>query len=106
MTQEEMNVKLTQVDERSKSNTHRLDGLEGQVAAVNRLAVSVELLVQENKHQTEALKDVKNDVQSLSGKVETIEQKPAKKWDNMAEKVVWALVAAVIAFALAKIGIA
>ena len=105
MTQDEMNVKLTQVDERSKSNTHRLDTMEREVAAVNRLAVSVELLVQENKHQTEALKDVKTDVQSLSGKVEAIEQKPAKKWEDMAGKVLWALVAAVLAFALAKIGL-
>ena len=105
MNPDEMAVKLTQLDERSKSNTHRLDAMEGQITAVNKLATSVELLVQENKHQTEALKEVKDDVTSLTGKVEAIEQKPGKKWESIAEKVLWALVAAVIGFALAHIGL-
>lgn len=106
MTQEDMAAKLAEVDQRSKSNTHRINELSGQIEAVNKLAVSVELLVQENKHQTEAIKGVKDDVAALSGKVEDIEQKPAKKWDSMVEKVAWAVIAAVIAFALARIGLA
>lgn len=106
MTQEEVAAKLVEVEQRSKSNTHRINELSGQIEAVNKLAVSVELLVQENKHQTEAIKEVKTDVQSLSGKVEAIEQKPAKKWDSIGEKVLWALIAAVIGFALAELGIA
>lgn len=105
MNPDEMALKLTQVDERSKSNTHRIDGLEGQIIAVNELATSVKLLVQENKHQTEAIKEVKADVQTLNGKVEAIEQKPAKKWDGLVEKVVWALVAAAITFILTRIGL-
>ena len=105
MTPEEMS-RLTAVEERSKSNTHRINELSGQIVAVNKLAVSVELLVQENKHQTEALKEVKTDVRQLSGKVEAIEQKPAKKWDSIGEKVLWALIAAVIGFALAELGLA
>ena len=105
MTPEEAS-RLTAVEERSKSNTHRINELSGQIEAVNKLAVSVELLVQENKHQTEALKEVKTDVQQLSGKVEAIEQKPAKKWDSIGEKVLWALIAAVIGFALAELGLA
>lgn len=105
MNPDEMAVKLTQVDERSKSNTHRLDALEGQITAVNKLAVSVELLVQENKHQTEAMKGIKTDVQNLSGKVEAIEQKPAKKWDSIGEKVLWVLITAVLGFALAHLGL-
>ena len=106
MNPDEMAVKLTQVEERSKSNTKRIDALTGQIEAVNKLAVSVELLVQENKHQTEALTEVKADVQTLNGKVEAIEQKPAKKWDSLGEKVLWALVAAVIGFTLAHLGLA
>lgn len=105
MTTEEMAVKITEVDARSRSNTKRLDGLEGQITAVNKLAVSVELLVQENKHQTEAMNGIKTDVQNLSGKVEAIEQKPAKKWDSIGEKVLWVLIAAVLGFALAHIGL-
>ncbi|MBQ9720323.1 MAG: hypothetical protein IJV64_06465 [Oscillospiraceae bacterium] len=105
MTPEEMS-RLTAVEERSKSNTHRINELSGQIEAVNELATSVKLLVKENEHQTEAIKGVKEDVATLSNKVETIEQKPAKKWESFGEKVLWLLAAAIIGFALAHVGLA
>ena len=97
MTQEEMAMKLTEVDQRSKSNTHRINELSGQIDAVNRLATSVEVLVQENKHQTEAIKEIKQDVANLDDKVDAIEQKPAKRWDGMVDKVIYGLVGALVA---------
>lgn len=113
MNTDEVAVKLTEIDQRSKSNSHRLDelaeninGIAGKVDALNKLAISIERLVIENQHQTEAIREVKADVSSLSGKVEAIEQRPAKKWDSLAEKVLWALVAALITFALTRIGLA
>ena len=36
-----MAVKLTEVDARSKSNTHRINELAGQIDAVNRLATEI-----------------------------------------------------------------
>ena len=106
MNQEEMAMKITEIEQRSKSNTHRLDTMEGQIDAVNRLATSVEVLVTENKHQTETIREIKVDVSGLGKKVEAIEQKPAKKWDGLMEKVLWALVAAAITFILTQIGVA
>ncbi|MBQ7144712.1 MAG: hypothetical protein IJR65_06095 [Oscillospiraceae bacterium] len=104
MTTDEMAVKLAETEARSKSNTHRLDALEGQIDAVNRLATAVEVMATEQKHQTETIKEIKADVTSLDGKVEAIEQKPARKWEGLAEKVLWALVAAAITFILSRIG--
>ena len=104
MTTDEMAVKLAETEARSKSNTHRLDALEGQIDAVNRLATAVEVMATEQKHQTETIKEIKADVTSLDGKVEAIEQKPARKWEGLAEKVLWALVAAAITFILSWIG--
>lgn len=70
MTGEEMAVKLAETEARSKSNTHRLDHLEKSTEAINRLATSVEVMAKEQKHQTEAIKEVKTDLSDLSGKVE------------------------------------
>ena len=105
MNADEMAVKLAETEARSKSNTHRLDALEGQIDAVNRLATAVEVMATEQKHQTETIKEIKTDVSALDGKVEAIEQKPAKKWDGLVEKVIWALVAAAITFILSRIGV-
>ena len=105
MNTDEMAVKLAETEARSKSNTKRLDALDGQIDAVNRLATAVEVMATEQKHQTETIKEIKTDVSALDGKVEAIEQKPAKRWDGLVEKVVWALVAAAITFILTRIGL-
>ena len=42
----------------------------------------------------------------LDDKVEAIEQKPAKRWDGLVDKIVLTVVAALIGFALARLGVA
>ena len=38
--------RLTAVEERSKSNTHRIDKLEESTEAINRIATSVEVIAE------------------------------------------------------------
>lgn len=83
MTQEEMAVKLAEVDARSKSNTHRLDEMDDKVDTLQRLTTAVEVMAAEQKHQSETMTEIKNDVTALGQKVDTIEKKPGKRWDNM-----------------------
>lgn len=101
MSQEEMAVKLAEVDQRSKSNTHRIDELSGQIDAVNRLATAVEVMATEQRHQTAAMAEIKADVAKLDSKVETIEQKPAKRWDGMMDKILYGLIGALVSAAAA-----
>lgn len=42
---------------------------------------------------------------SLNKKLETLESKPGKRWDSMVEKAIWAVIAAVITFLLARLGL-
>lgn len=105
MTPEEQAVKIAEVEHRAKSNTRRIDKLEQANEALNSLATSVELLVAEQRHQTEAMLEIKSDVSALDMKVETLEKKPAKRWDSIVDKAVTVLVAALLGFILAQIGI-
>ncbi len=73
MTQEEMAVRLTKVDARSKSNTHRLDEMDEKVDTLQRLATAVEVLATEQKHQTTTMVEIKTDVTALGQKVDAIE---------------------------------
>ena len=105
MTVEQQAVKLTEVEQRSRSNTRRIDKLEQSTEALNSLASSVEVMANEQRHQTEAMLDIKQDVAALDRKVETLEHKPAKRWETVTDKIVVAVTAALVGFVLAQIGI-
>lgn len=90
--------RLTAVEERSKSNTKRLDKLEESTEAISRLATSMEVMAERQEQ-------VADTVDKLDGKVTAMEQKPAKRWDSLVDKIIWAIVAAIIGFMLARIGL-
>ena len=105
MSVEDVLIKVAEVEQQTKSNTRRIERLEHQTDALNSLAASIEVMANEQKHQTAAILDIKNDVIALDGKVETLERKPGKRWDNAVEKVTLTVIAAVIGFILARIGL-
>ena len=82
MTTEELAIKLTEVDSRSKSNTHRINELSGEIEAVNRLARAVEVMATKQDTMSDTLT-------RLDGRVETLEAKPAKRWDGIVDKLIW-----------------
>lgn len=96
---------LVETEARSKSNTHRIDELSGQIDAVNRLATAVEVMATEQKHQSEATAKIDEKVATLTDKVDAIEKKPAKRWETVAEKALLVVVGAVVAYLLAKVGL-
>ena len=97
--------RLTAVEHRSKSNEHRLDKLEKDHDVLHSMAASLEVMANEQKHQTQTITDVKTDVGRLEGKVDVLESKPAKRWDSLVDKLIWGVAGGVLAFLLAKIGI-
>ena len=44
-------------------------------------------------------------IEKLLAKQESCDEKPGKRWDALVDKSIWAVLAAVIAFVLAKIGL-
>lgn len=106
MAPEEVIARITEIDHRSKSNTRRVEKLEKQTEAIQSLATSVELLVKEQSHQTEAMTRIEQNVEKLDGKVEALEKKPGKRWESIADKILWAIIAAALGFILARIGLA
>lgn len=97
--------RLTEVEQRSKSNLKRLDKLEKDHDVLHSMAASLEVMANEQKHQTQAIADVKTDMGRLETKVDVLEGKPAKRWDGIVDKAIWAVVAAVIAFLLGRVGL-
>jgi len=75
------------------------------VDVLNRLTTAVEVMAAEQKHQGETMAEIKDDVNALGRKVDIMEKKPAKRWEGIVDKAIWAVLAAVIAFLLARIGL-
>ena len=94
----EFEHRLTEVEERSKSNTHRLGTLEKRQDDLDELVSTVKVLAV----REEVVEDT---VKKIDSKVESLASKPAKRWDNMINQIITIVVAALAGFILAKIGL-
>ena len=98
MDNEQFAVKLQETTDRSLRNEGRIEKLEDEHLAIHDLATSVAVMA-------EQLKTMNANVTNLASKVDEIESKPSKRWDSMVDKTVWAILAAVIAFLLGRVGL-
>ncbi|MBD8996036.1 MAG: hypothetical protein EGR26_06020 [Clostridiales bacterium] len=98
MDEVQMEHRLAEVEQRSKSNTHRIDELAQEQKTLNELATSVALMTQEQKDIREDISEVKKDVKSLTNL-------PAKRWNDVIEKIVWLVLGGAVAALLAQAGI-
>lgn len=89
--------RLTEVEDRAKSNTKRLDRLEKTTEAIGKLATSMEVMAAKQE-------EVANNVGKLTNKVEEIEHKPGKRWEAIVEKAILTVIGAILLYILAKIG--
>lgn len=82
----------------AKSNKKRIDSLEEEQKELRSLTTAVSQMVVEQKNMRDDIAEMKTDVKE-------IKEKPGKRWDNAADKVLTLIIAAVVAFMLAKIGL-
>lgn len=89
--------RLTEVEARSKSNAHRLDKVEERQDNLEELVVTVKTLAVREQQ-------VENDVKEIKSDVKTLTNKPAKRWEDMVSKIIAAIVAGIVGFAIAHFG--
>lgn len=94
----EMAAALASVEQRSKSNSHRLDALEKQTQAVSELATSVAVMAEKVETTGDKVDGLCTDVQELKAK-------PGKRWEQIVTTALTVIVSAVIGYFLARIGL-
>ena len=92
-----MEHRLTVVEDRSKSNQHRIEEIERRQDNLDDLVSTVKVLADREERVEGDVKEIKSDVKALN-------EKPAKKWDGLVDKIILTVAAAVIGFLLSKIG--
>ena len=94
----EINIehRLTEVEDRSKSNTKRLDEVEKRQDNLDDLVGTVKVLADREERIESDVKEIKTDLKEVTSK-------PAKRWDSLVSQIISLLVAAVVGFLFAKI---
>ena len=93
--------RLTEVEQRSKSNSHRLDKMEPIVEEIHTMSNTMVQLVQELKHTNEAVSTIDKKVDRMDSRVDEMEKAPARQANFIKEKVIGGVYGAIITFLVA-----
>lgn len=96
MNKEEIE-KLTEIADRSKSNTKRLDKLDDKVENMYQLTLSVKEIATE-------MKAMRGDMTKIDTRVLHLETKPSKRLDGIFDKIIYTILGIIIAYLFKQIG--
>lgn len=85
----ELETKVIENEQRSKSNGHRLDRLEERVNEQEKLVTAICGLQKDMEH-------TKSDVSTIKTNVDKLLEKPAKRWDGVVTALISVLVGALL----------
>lgn len=88
--------RLTKVEESTKSAHHRIDGMESMQKDIHDLVVSVSKLAG-------SVENLCTDMTEVTGRVKCMEEKPAKRWDQLVGLLMAALVSGLIGFLISQL---
>lgn len=80
--------RLTEVEQRSKSNTHRIQELEPVVREIHAMSMTLIEMSNEMKHTNKNVEEIKK-------KVDVLEQEPAKRWQDSTKAIFNAFLGAI-----------
>ena len=106
MNEIELEHRLTEAEQRTKSNTHRLDKLEPIVEEIHTMSKTMVQLVEEVKHTNETVGSLDEKVDRMDSRVDEMERAPAedaRKYKNTAITAIISTVAGAFATGLLMI---
>jgi hypothetical protein len=90
--------RLTEVEDRAESNQRRIAKLEERQDNLDELVGTVKVLAVREENVESDVKEIKKDVKSLT-------DKPGQRWEALITQIIAVVVAAVVGFLLAKVGL-
>ena len=85
MQEKELIERLVETEQRSKSNTKRIDEIEIEVKEYRELTVAVKEIATEMKH-------LREDQADINKRLKTIEEKPGKEYEEVKSKIKWQII--------------
>lgn len=95
MTNEEIAVKIAELEQRCKSLSHRMDGVEDTQKSIAELARCVEVIATKQDY-------IAKQTDQIASKVETLEHAPTKKISGLFWTVLAAVLSSLATFVITK----
>ena len=95
---ENLETRLIETEQRSKSNSHRIDKLEEKIEDISGIVTALQVMNTRMDTMDGEIKEVRKDIKELV-------DKPAKRWEAIVGAVIGAVVAGLIAFVFFKLGL-
>lgn len=95
--------RLTRVEARAKSNTHRVDKLEPIVEEIHTMSETMVQLVEEVKHTNDNVCNLDKKIDSMDARVDVMERAPAedvKKYKSVAVTAIISTISTALAIGL------
>ena len=95
--------RLTRVEARAKSNTHRIDKLEPIVEEIHTMSETMVQLVEEVKHTNDNVCNLDKKIDSMDARVDVMERAPAedvKKYKSVAVTAIISTISTALAIGL------
>lgn len=93
-----METRLATLEADLKTAFHRIDEIRNRQATLDDLVVSVKQLAIREENVEANVKEIKADVKALTNK-------PAERWNDLVKTIIGIIVAGVVGFILAKVGL-
>lgn len=84
--------RIAAIEQRAKSNSHRLDKLEEDTAALHQIATAVEVTTKELEFIRKGQDDTNNRLDDTNNRLAAIEKKPAARMEQIITAVIVAIV--------------
>lgn len=88
---------IAEIEQRSKSNTRRIEVLEQGQVQLNELVTSVAVIAEKQNEMSGKISNIQDEVKQLVSK-------PARRWETLIGYIIGAVVTALVSFLFFKIG--
>lgn len=95
---DELDKRLTTVEADLKTAFRRIDEVRDRMSTIDDLVVSVKQLAIKEENVETNVKEIRADVKALTNK-------PAERWNDLVKTVIGLIVAGVVGYVLAKVGL-
>jgi SMC interacting uncharacterized protein involved in chromosome segregation len=92
------NERIIRIEENSKNTMSRIENLESKIDEICKLNILVSELSLE-------IKEMREDINKVEKRITIIEEKPAKRWNNLVTQIISLGVAGIIGYLLSSLGL-